>query len=53
MPPPRSTSTTPATGGTEDPLTLRWILLHMIEETARHNGHADFLREAIDGVTGE
>jgi uncharacterized damage-inducible protein DinB len=33
--------------------TLRWILLHMIEETARHNGHADFIREAIDGVTGE
>ncbi len=32
---------------------LRWIMLHMIEETARHNGHADFLREAIDGVTGE
>jgi hypothetical protein len=29
------------------------ILLHMIEETARHNGHADLLREAIDGVTGE
>jgi uncharacterized damage-inducible protein DinB len=35
------------------PFTLRWILLHMIEEYARHNGHADFLREAIDGVTGE
>jgi hypothetical protein len=33
--------------------TLRWILLHMIEETARHNGHADLLREAIDGQTGE
>lgn len=32
---------------------LRWILLHMIEEYARHNGHADFLREAVDGVTGE
>lgn len=35
------------------PLTLRWVLLHMIEETARHNGHADLLREAIDGETGE
>lgn len=35
------------------PFSLRWILLHMIEETARHNGHADLLREAIDGVTGE
>lgn len=32
---------------------LRWIVLHMIEETARHNGHADLLREAIDGVVGE
>lgn len=32
---------------------LRWILLHMLEETARHNGHADLLREAIDGATGE
>ena len=32
---------------------LRWVLLHMIEETARHAGHADLLREAIDGVTGE
>jgi hypothetical protein len=33
--------------------TLRWILLHMIEETARHNGHADLLRENVDGQTGE
>jgi uncharacterized damage-inducible protein DinB len=32
---------------------LRWILLHMIEETARHAGHADLLREAIDGSVGE
>lgn len=32
---------------------LRWILVHMIEEYARHNGHADFIREAIDGQTGE
>jgi uncharacterized damage-inducible protein DinB len=32
---------------------LRWILVHMIEEYARHNGHADFLRESIDGSTGE
>ena len=31
----------------------RWMLLHLIEETARHAGHADLLREAIDGVTGE
>jgi uncharacterized damage-inducible protein DinB len=40
-------------GWDRGPLTLRWILLHMIEETARHNGHADLLREAIDGATGE
>ncbi|HEY4609715.1 MAG TPA: DinB family protein [Ilumatobacteraceae bacterium] len=32
---------------------LRWILCHMIEEYARHNGHADLLREAVDGETGE
>lgn len=32
---------------------LRWIMLHMIEETARHIGHADLLREAIDGQVGE
>jgi uncharacterized damage-inducible protein DinB len=32
---------------------LRWILCHMIEEYARHNGHADLLRESIDGETGE
>jgi uncharacterized damage-inducible protein DinB len=32
---------------------LRWILLHMIEEYARHNGHADLLRERIDGAVGE
>ncbi|QKW07086.1 DinB family protein [Streptomyces sp. NA04227] len=33
-------------------VSLRWILVHMIEEYARHNGHADLLREALDGVTG-
>ena len=32
---------------------LRWILLHMIEETARHAGHADLIRESIDGATGD
>jgi uncharacterized damage-inducible protein DinB len=32
---------------------LRWVLLHMIEETARHAGHADLIRESIDGATGE
>lgn len=35
-----------------EPVTLRWILLHLIEETARHNGHIDILREMADGVTG-
>ena len=34
-------------------VSLRWIYVHMIEEYARHNGHADFLRERIDGVTGD
>jgi uncharacterized damage-inducible protein DinB len=32
---------------------LRWVLIHMIEEYARHNGHADLLREAVDGEVGE
>ena len=32
---------------------LRWVYVHMIEEYARHNGHADLLREQIDGVTGD
>jgi uncharacterized damage-inducible protein DinB len=32
---------------------LRWILCHMVEEYARHNGHADLLRESVDGLTGE
>lgn len=34
-------------------LDLRWVYLHMIEEYARHNGHADLLRERIDGATGD
>ncbi|MFI1735434.1 DinB family protein [Streptomyces acidicola] len=37
----------------EEPITLRWIYNHMIEEYARHNGHADLLRERLDGATGE
>jgi hypothetical protein len=32
---------------------LRWILLHMLEEYARHNGQADLIRESVDGLTGE
>ena len=34
-------------------ISVRWTLVHMIEEYARHNGHADLLREAIDGTTGD
>lgn len=33
-------------------ISLRWIMVHMIEEYARHNGHADLIREQVDGVTG-
>jgi uncharacterized damage-inducible protein DinB len=33
-------------------MSLRWVYLHMIEEYARHNGHADLLRERVDGATG-
>lgn len=36
----------------DEPVSLRWLLLHTIEEYARHNGHADLLRERIDGNTG-
>lgn len=36
-----------------EPFTLRWILMHLIEEYARHNGHADLMREAVDGSTGQ
>jgi hypothetical protein len=32
---------------------IRWIYVHMIEEYARHNGHADLIRERIDGATGD
>jgi Protein of unknown function (DUF664). len=35
-----------------EPVSLRWILAHMLEETARHAGQADILRELIDGNTG-
>ena len=39
--------------GARGTYSLRWIYLHMIEEYARHNGHADLIRERIDGATGE
>ncbi|WP_236791561.1 DinB family protein [Amycolatopsis sp. GM8] len=35
------------------PVSLRWMLCHLVEEYARHNGHADLIRESIDGLTGE
>ena len=39
--------------GSDQRMSVRWIFLHMIEEYARHNGHADLLRERIDGATGD
>jgi len=39
--------------GSSEPISLRWVFQHMIEEYARHNGHADLLRERIDGTVGE
>jgi hypothetical protein len=36
----------------DKPYSLRWIYLHMIEEYARHNGHADLIRELVDGEVG-
>ena len=38
--------------GGDIPVTLRWIVVHLIEELARHAGHADILRELVDGDTG-
>jgi len=38
---------------TGERFSLRWILLHLVEEYARHNGHADLIRESIDGEVGE
>jgi hypothetical protein len=42
----------PGAAGGDDPVTLRWIVVHLIEELARHAGHADILRELVDGQTG-
>jgi uncharacterized damage-inducible protein DinB len=39
--------------GTTATFNVRWVYVHMIEEYARHNGHADLIRERIDGVTGD
>jgi hypothetical protein len=46
-----ATSVRPTRRG--DLFSLRWVVLHMIEEYARHLGHADFLRENVDGLVGE
>ncbi len=35
-----------------EPVSMRWLLFHVVEEYARHNGHADLLRERIDGISG-
>ena len=35
-----------------EPMSLRWVLVHMVEETGRHAGHADILREQLDGQIG-
>ena len=40
-------------GSRDRRMTLRWIIVHMIEEYARHCGHADLLRQALDGSTGD
>jgi uncharacterized damage-inducible protein DinB len=39
-------------GWRAEPVTLRWVLFHLTEETARHNGHIDILRELADGIRG-
>jgi Protein of unknown function (DUF664) len=40
-------------GRPDGSVSLRWIVIHLIEEYARHNGHADLLRERIDGAVGD
>jgi hypothetical protein len=36
-----------------EPVSMRWVLIHMLEESARHAGHIDIVRELIDGATGD
>ena len=43
----------PGTSWSGETVTLRWVLIHLIEETARHAGHMDIVRELIDGFTGD
>jgi uncharacterized damage-inducible protein DinB len=49
----RSMPSLDAPGRGRDDVNLRWVLLHLINETARHAGHADATRELLDGTTGE
>ncbi|MFC0003408.1 DinB family protein [Micromonospora siamensis] len=49
----RSLDAVGRTPGTGSERSLRWVLIHMVDEYARHLGHADILREAIDGRSGE
>ncbi len=49
---PDLTLPAPQTPRKGTPPAMRWLLIHLIEETARHAGHADILREQIDGTTG-
>ncbi|MGI8679392.1 MAG: DinB family protein [Jatrophihabitans sp.] len=51
--PPAALGATHSAWGGRACVSLRWVLVHMIEEYARHNGHADLIRESIDGETGE
>ncbi len=44
---------TTGTSWSGEPVSLRWVIVHMIEETARHAGHIDIARELIDGATGD
>lgn len=46
-------ATSQRTNSEGKPWSMRWILIHMIEETARHAGHADLIRESIDGEVGD
>jgi len=52
-PGPEALGATHSAWGGRGQVSLRWVLVHMVEEYARHNGHADLLRQAIDGQTGE
>lgn len=50
---PEGLDTVQANPDAEQPATLRWVLVHLIEEYARHAGHADLIRQSVDGLVGE